>query len=85
VSLRLLWEPQALEDLAAAAEWSQLQARAVVQAMERMAELGWSLGKSTGMRDERYWPVRPLGVFYRVAGPSLMVMRVIDLRRWIAP
>jgi hypothetical protein len=46
-SLRLTWDEGALADLAAAAEWSQPQARAVVEAMERMAGSGFSLGKLT--------------------------------------
>jgi hypothetical protein len=35
--LKLIWEDEALDDLAAAAEWSRLQAGHVVDAMESMA------------------------------------------------
>jgi hypothetical protein len=79
--VRLLWEPDALDDLARAADWSVPQARAVVQAMERMAASGWSLGRSTLAPDQRYWPVPPLGVIYRVVGDELRVLAVVDLRR----
>ena len=60
--LRLIWEPEALDDLATAAEWSALQVGVVVDAMERMAALGFSLGRPTGTVGVRYWPVPPLGV-----------------------
>jgi len=52
----------------------------VVQAMERMAASGWSLGRSTLAPDQRYWPVPPLGVIYRVVGDELRVLAVVDLR-----
>jgi len=79
--LRLVWEPPALDDLAAAADWSVLQARAVVEAMERMSQRGFSLGKPTGRPGIRYWPVPPLGVFYSVEGDELRVLQVVDVRR----
>jgi hypothetical protein len=79
--LRLVWEPSSLDDLAAAADWSQLQARAVVDAMERMADRGFSLGKASDRPGVRYWPVPPLGVFYTVAGDELRVIQVVDVRR----
>jgi hypothetical protein len=41
-SLRLIWEPDALRDLGTAADWSGPQASAVVDAMERMADRGFS-------------------------------------------
>lgn len=49
--------------------------------MERMAEIGWSLGKPTGRAGVRYWPVPPLGVFYRVLGDRLIIVQVVDVRR----
>lgn len=79
--MKLVWEPTALDDLAVAVEWSELQARAVVDAMERMAQLGFSLGKSTDRLGVRYWPVPPLGVFYSVGGGELRVLQVVDVRR----
>ena len=42
--------------------------------MERMAQVGWSLGRATDYLDVRYWPVLPLGVFYRVARGELAVV-----------
>jgi plasmid stabilization system protein ParE len=79
--LRLVWEEAALDDLGAAAEWSQPQARAVVQEMERMSRSGFSLGKPTGRPGIRYWPVPPLGVFYNVEGDEMRVLQVVDVRR----
>lgn len=79
--MRLVWEEPALADLAVAAEWSIPQAQAVVEAMERMAERGFSLGKPTTTHGVRYWPVPPLGVFYAVAGDELRVLQIVDVRR----
>lgn len=81
--LKLIWEAEALADLAAAAEWSPKQALAVYEAMNRMARIGWSLGRPTDPAhpNERYFPVPPLGVLYEVRGPALHVIRVLDVRR----
>jgi hypothetical protein len=79
--LRLVWEPAALQDLEEAAAWSPMQAARVVDAMERMATIGWSLGKPTRRPGVRYWPVPPLGVFYEPRGDELRVIQVIDPRR----
>jgi plasmid stabilization system protein ParE len=78
--LRLHWEESALSDLEAAADWSARQAGAVVEAMERMAQLGFSLGKPTDRPGVRYWPVPPLGVFYTVVSDELRVIQVFDVR-----
>jgi len=67
--------------MVAAAEWSVSQARAVVEDMERMAARGFSLGRRTNRAGVRYWPVPPLGVFYRVSGDELRVVLVVDVRR----
>jgi hypothetical protein len=67
-----------LSDLEAAAEWSPRQAKAVVDAMERMAQVGWSLGRPTDHPDLRYWPVPPLGAFYRVARSELAVIGIVE-------
>jgi hypothetical protein len=79
--LRLVWEPAALQDLEEAVTWSRIQAGAVIEAMERMATIGWSLGKPTRRPGIRYWPVPPLGVFYRQVGDELRVLQVVDVRR----
>jgi hypothetical protein len=81
VSLRLTWTPQALDQLAAAAEWSRPQAEAVVNAMEWMAETGFSLGHPVAGTEERYWPVPPLGVFYAIVANELQVVEIADRRR----
>jgi len=84
--LRLDWSAQALADLQCAAEWSLGQAEAVVNAMEWMAETGFSLGRPIHGTAERYWPVPPLGVVYRVEGRHLLrVLRVVDNRQRRAP
>jgi len=50
--------------------------------MEWMAETGFSLGRSIPGTTERYWPVPPLGVIYRVEGGQLLrVLRVVDNRQ----
>ena len=83
--MRLVWSARALDDLERAAEWSPGQAGAVVNAMEWMAGAGFSLGRSVGDRPARYWPVPPLGVFYRVEGENLYVLEIIDARRRVRP
>lgn len=81
MSYRLYWTPAALRQLDAAAQWSRLQALAVVNAMEWMAETGFSLGHTVAGTAERYWPVPPLGVFYAIVGRELQVMEVVDRRQ----
>jgi hypothetical protein len=81
LSLTLVWDRPAVGDMAAATEWSEGQARAVVEEMERMAARGFSLGRRTNRAGVRYWPVPPLGVFYRVSGDELRVVQVVDVRR----
>ena len=50
--------------------------------MEWMADTGFSLGRSIPGTDERYWPIPPLGVIYRIEGRRrLRVIRVIDTRQ----
>lgn len=79
--MRLEWSTRALDDLERAADWSPVLAAAVVSAMEWMAEAGFSLGRYAPDRTARYWPVPPLGVFYRVEGDSLRILEIIDARR----
>lgn len=44
--MRLDWRPRALEDLTAAAAWSERQAGAVVEAVQWMADTRWhSIGR----------------------------------------
>lgn len=77
---RLSWTPLALDQLAAALEWSGPQGEAVVNAMEWMAATGLSLGYRVRDTDEFYWPVPPLGVFYAIDGGTLEVVEVADRR-----
>jgi plasmid stabilization system protein ParE len=80
--VKVVWEPSALADLAEAAERYQRWAAAVVRRVEVMAEVGWSLGRPSGLDPTaRYLPVGRLGVFYRVRGGELRVLRVVDARR----
>jgi plasmid stabilization system protein ParE len=79
--LRLIWEPDALRDLGTAAEWSAPQASAVVDAMERMADRGFSLERPLAGTSLRYWPVPPLAVVYRIISNQLHVEAVVDMRR----
>ena len=59
MSFRLAWSEAALAELARAAAWSRPQAEAVVNAMEWMAETGFSLGRPVEGTEELYWPVPP--------------------------
>jgi hypothetical protein len=80
--LKLRWTEQASRDLIELAERSPRNAGAVIAAMEWMAKVGFSLGRSVaGDIDERYWPVPPLGVFYHVEGGLLVVSAVVDTRQ----
>jgi plasmid stabilization system protein ParE len=81
--LRLWWDDEALADLERAYRWSPQQARRVYQRMREMARAGWSTGRRTSSADpaERYVSVSPLGVFYRIDGPYLRVVRVVDGRQ----
>jgi hypothetical protein len=80
--VRLDWSDRALHDLECAADWSLGQAEAVVNAMEWMAETGFSLGRPIPGTEERFWPVPPLGVIYQLEGRrALRILRVIDGRR----
>ena len=81
MSFRLSWSPAALDQLAAALEWSRPQGEAVVNAMEWMAATGLSLGRRVRDTDEYYWPVPPLGVFYAIDAGTLEVVEVVDRRR----
>lgn len=79
--MRLVWEAEALRDLAAAKEWSAVQAASVVEAIERMADRGFALGRPLAGTALRYWPESPLAVVYRVTGDELHVEAVVDMRR----
>lgn len=85
MNYRLDWSERALSQLETAAEWSLPQAEAVVNAMERLAASGLSLGRSVPGTGLHYWPVPPLGVLYRVLGPSMVVVAVVDRRRRSSP
>ncbi len=85
MSLRLVWSDQALRDIKAAMSRRRgyaRAARAVVEDMERFAELGWTVGRLVRLRTgpARYFPVRPLGVFYQVRGGELVVLEIVDAR-----
>jgi hypothetical protein len=80
--LKLRWTEEASRDLIELPERSPRRAAAVLAAMEWMAKGGFSLGRPVANEDEdRYWPVPPLGVFYRVDGDVLVVSAVVDTRR----
>lgn len=80
--MRLRWEVQASEDLIAIAEYDARATAKVIAAMEWMARTGFSLGRAAELGGpRRYWPVPPLGVYYRVADDLLLVTAVRDSRR----
>lgn len=79
--MRLLWSTASLADLESVADWSSVQAAAVVNAMTWMATTAFSLGHHVAGTDDLFWPVPPLGAFYRIEGDTMRVLRVIDMRR----
>jgi hypothetical protein len=80
--LRLRWTEQASRDLIELASRSPKRAAAVLAAMEWMARVGFSVGRSVADDvDELYWPVPPLGVYYHVEDDLLVVSAVVDTRR----
>lgn len=88
--MRLVWSQPALEQLEALSERAPVQAAAVVAAMEWMAGLRQShvaLGRPVPHTRQRYWPVPPHGVFFRVSpdGGTLVVVAVRDARRRRVP
>lgn len=78
--LRVDWSV-ALPTLEEIAEHSPDAARRLVESLERMASLGWSLGHPTDRPGIRYWSVPPVGVLYQVRGNRLYVVRAVDPRR----
>jgi hypothetical protein len=61
------------------------QAEAVINSLTWMAETGFSLGHHAAGTDDLYWPVPPLGAFYRIEGQTMHVLRVIDTRQRKGP
>lgn len=60
-----------------------MHAAAVLHAMEWMARTGFSLGRRVSggaIRDQRYWPVPPHGVYYHVDADLMIVTAVVDAR-----
>jgi hypothetical protein len=71
---------EASEDLIAIAEHDTRAAAKAVAAMEWMARSGFSLGRPAE-EGKRYWPVPPLGVYYRVVDDVPLVTAVSDSRQ----
>jgi plasmid stabilization system protein ParE len=84
--MRLRWEDRALEDLEEIANRAPVQAAAVVRAAEWLAAQQFArLGRNVPGTRQRYWPVPPLGIFYRVEPGELVIMAVADSRRRRVP
>ena len=82
--MKLRWTEAASSQLEALAERSPVQAVAVVRAMEWMAKTSFSLGRRVSggtIRDQRYWPVPPQGVYYHVKDDLIIVTAVADARQ----
>jgi hypothetical protein len=81
--VRLVWNRKALAQLERLSKRAPGQALAVYDAMRWMADLGVSLGRPVPRHNERYWPVPPQGVLYRVSkdGGDLIVVAIRDARR----
>ena len=59
-----------------------MQAAAVYRTAHWLAEQQFSrLGHPVAGTDERYWPVPPQGIFYRIGKGELVITRVLDTRR----
>lgn len=48
------------------------QAEAVINSLTWMAETGFSLGHHAAGTDDLYWPVPPLGAFYRIRSEEVL-------------
>lgn len=78
--MRLRWMVQASEDLIAISDYDARAAARAIASMEWMARTGFSLGRPAE-EGRKYWPVPPLGVYYRVVDDVLLVTAVSDSRR----
>jgi hypothetical protein len=84
------WEPEALVDLEELSGRARVQAGAVIQNLEWMAQIGMSLGRPARwgrVRNMRYWPIptTPQGVYYCIRDRYLVVARIEDARRRLSP
>lgn len=81
--MRLVWRAQALDQLERLAARAPVQAAAVVQAAEWLADVGYSLGRKVAGAAGLYWPVPPQGIYYRVNRDrtELVITAVKDARR----
>ena len=80
--MRLRWRRQARSDLRELAQRAPAQAAAVYRTAHWLAEQQFSrLGHPVAGTNERYWPVPPQGIFYRVGKGELVITRVLDTRR----
>jgi len=71
-----------LRNLAVLAERAPVQARNVIDRALWLAESGFPhQGRPTGIGRQRYSPVPPQGIFYRVDENDLVIIRVADARR----
>ncbi|MBJ7607892.1 MAG: hypothetical protein JF887_00465 [Candidatus Dormibacteraeota bacterium] len=77
---RLIWSDAALRYLEQLHERAPGQAEAVVNAMEWMADSGFSLGAEV-RPGRHYWPVPPQGVYYAERRTALYVESILDVRR----
>lgn len=76
------WDEEAEADLQEAAARSLRQAARVVDEVDRLCRIGWSLGHPWSEDPtSMYWPVPPLALIYKVVGDRLYILRVVDARR----
>ena len=78
----LLREPRALDALERLAEYMPAAARDALEAMERMASTGFNYGRRTRKGVLWYLPTPKLGLFYLDDGRTLIVVDVVDARRF---
>ena len=77
-----MWEPRALDALEQLAEYMPAAARDALEAMERMASTGFNYGRLTRKGVLWYLPTPKLGLFYLDDGRTLIVVEVVDARRF---
>ena len=83
-ALRVDWS-DALDDIEVLQGVPAEKIEQLIDSVERMAALGWSLGHPTDEPGVRYWSVPPLGILYRVRGHELLIRQVVNPRRLRRP
>jgi hypothetical protein len=81
--LKVLWEDQALADLAELTGRDRRRAKFLYDTIRRMGKLGWAYMGRPVDDDLMYFTVKPFGVFYDLNRypRTIAVVRIVDARR----